>query len=272
MKKIVLASTGLLLSLALVGCGSKESTKPKPAYRITSGVHGSTAVLDSDGYIDIKGITPKKYKKVTVEYDGTTVDTLKVKNGKFSYYTNGSGGPLKLKLVASAGDSSNDTKTITIKVPKSKETSDSKDMENSSENESSATETTFGTAQDMGTEDGSLSATITVLSAKKITDPNEGLTADLIANYPDLKQFAIVSYKVQANSAIPDGTFDGSELTFLDAGKTAGTVSSNRDPGSDGDLATGESRVYRIGVGFYSTDPTMYVRIGGVTWKGTIAQ
>lgn len=274
MKRALLLIGLLISAFLLIACSNTSVTPTVTTFKMTAGVSKSTAKLDDKNYINLKGTAPKGVKFIEVVYDDTIIDTITVKNNEFSYHNNGAGGPFKLKFITSKskidiGGNPNEIhgQTITLEVPKSPASSNS---ESNTQSSSNTPDLSFGTAQQLGTEDGSEIATVTIMTAKKISDPNEGLTADLMENYPELKQFAIVSYKVEAKTDVPKDDFDGANLTFLDANKTSGTVSSNRDPGSDSDLKAGESRIYRIGVGFYSTDTTIYVRIGNVTWKGNI--
>lgn len=281
MKKIFGLGLFILLTIGLIGCSNSSSGNSSksvaPKFTITSGVDDGTARLDDSGYMNIKGIVPNGTKYVAVYLDDRVLDAIKVEAGKFTYHNNGAGGPFTLTLQASKskvaiGDDATDISGPKIKVKVDADSNEKSDAESSSSESSTSntTELEFGKSLTMGNQSGSVKADVTVISAQKITDSSEGLTADLMANYPNLKQFVIFTYKVSASTDIPEDTFDGSNFTFLDADKTRGTISSNRDPGSTGDLKAGESANYRIGVGFSSTDPTVYVRMGNVTWKGTV--
>ncbi|KRO18784.1 hypothetical protein [Lacticaseibacillus saniviri] len=155
-------------------------------------------------------------------------------------------------------------------LKKTQTESDSASEESNSSASNEADSVPFGETREFDSQDNTIKAKVAVISAQRITDKNEGLTADLMANYQQLKSFAIVSYKVTAITDIPAGTFDGANLTFLDSDKVKGMTSSNRDNGADGDLKAGESANYRIGVGFESASPELYVRIANVTWQGSM--
>lgn len=278
MKRILGLGLLIVMAIGFIGCSKSAGSSSKsaePKFAITSGVTDGTAKLDDSGYMNIKGTVSKGTKYVAVYLEDRVLDAIRVKNGKFTYHNNGSGGPFTLTLQASKskiaiGDDATEISGPKIKVKVAAEDDADNDANSSEASSSSSTELDFGKSLPLGNQTGSIKADVTVISAQKVTDPSEGLTADLMANYPELKQFAIITYKVSATTDIPKDTFDGSNFTFLDADKTRGTVSSNRDPGSIGDLKAGESANYRIGVGFSSTEPTVYVRMGNVVWKGSI--
>lgn len=106
----------------------------------------------------------------------------------------------------------------------------------------------------------------------KNVDPNDSMVTDISHNYPNAKQFVIVTYKVTAEKGDIDlNQFDGSELLIADATGEIGTQSSNRDNGIPQSLSQGQNITLRIGVGFNNTGNTSTVKFLGNTWSGNIS-
>ena len=138
MKKFITAFTAGIALLTLSACSTSTASAPK--FAVTSGVRGKSVKLTSSNYMNIKGTTQTGAKYVLVGYDGSIIDVLKVKNGKFHYKNNGSGGPYKIVLIstkskATIGDSTDSVngKRITLKVPSDGTADTSADSDSSSE-------------------------------------------------------------------------------------------------------------------------------------------
>ncbi|MCI1284209.1 MAG: hypothetical protein LKG24_06420 [Lacticaseibacillus songhuajiangensis] len=144
----------------------------------------------------------------------------------------------------------------------------SNDSASTQTSDESDSELSFGQSAPLSDSSG-VNFDMEVMSAQVITDKNEGLIADLAANYSELHKFEIITYKV---TALADGfdpeSADGSNLTFLDSEGSRGTVSGNRDSTGEGTLNKGESATLRIGVGFEATGSKVSVRAANVTWTG----
>ncbi|ATO43377.1 hypothetical protein [Loigolactobacillus coryniformis] len=142
------------------------------------------------------------------------------------------------------------------------------DNDSTSESSSSSKTVPFGTVNAMG--NGSMAANLTMISAQQ-ADPNDASVTDLSHNYPNLKQFVIVTYKVEALSdSIPTDTVDGAYFSYVDDQGSMGQTSSNRDPGTAESINKGQSITLRIGVGLENVSKTIEVQSGNVTFKGDI--
>lgn len=171
---------------------------------------------------------------------------------------------LDIKLKETLGDK---VKTIKFSVYPA---SNSKANSSSASAQSSSVEKSvpFGTAKAMG--NGSMAATVTMISAQQ-ADPNEAGVTDLSHNYPNLKQFIIVTYKVTAlTDSIPTDSFDGANFSYVDDQGTMGQTSSNRDPGTAESISKGQSVNLRIGIGLENQSSNLKVEIGNVTFEGAI--
>lgn len=171
---------------------------------------------------------------------------------------------LDIKLKETLGDK---VKTIKFSVYPA---SNSKANSSSASAQSSSVEKSvpFGTSKAMG--NGSMAATVTMVSAQQV-DPNEAGVTDLSHNYPNLKQFVMVTYKVTAlTDSIPTDTFDGANFSYVDDQGSMGQTSSNRDPGTAESIDKGQSVTLRIGVGLENQSSNLKVEIGNVTFEGAI--
>lgn len=236
MKRIALIISAVATGIFLAGCSSANAAPSKPAFRFTSGVSKSTAKLDDENYMNIKGVAPSSAKYIEVVYDGDIVDTVTVKNGRFSYHNNGSGGPYKLKFITSkskieiGGDPTDiHGKTIAVKVPKS--SSDTEDESVDSSDTSSSQAYGLNEKAELADSENNPLVSLTVTSATKTFNAHgQSLVGD------DIESIAISNEKT-VQFTISYTNEDDSEnylpsifdFSVYDSNGTAATIVNQQD-------------------------------------------